>query len=58
MENNYRQMSNIRGTISQNLNASNLALQLSLSNPLKPCVMWRMKMSAMLQLHLSDQQTY
>ena len=58
----YRQVSNIRCTKSQNLNVSRLVVQLSLSNPLKPGVKSRMKMSleqrrqAMLQLHLSDQQ--
>ena len=60
----YRQTSNISCTKSQNLNVSHLVLQLSLANPLKPCVKSRMKMSleqrrqAMLQQHLSDQQFY
>ena len=36
--NNYRQISNISHTKSQNLNVSCLVLQLSLSNPLKPGV--------------------
>ena len=39
----------------QNINESRLALQLPLSNPLKPGVTSKMKM---LQLHLSDQQVY
>ena len=58
----YREVSNIRRTKSQNLNASRLVLKLSLPNPLKPGVKLRMKMwleqrrQAMLQLHLSDQQ--
>ena len=52
------------GTKSPNLNASRLAWQLSLSNPLKPGTKPRIKMwlehhrQAMLQLHLSDQQLY
>ena len=41
---NYRKISNIRRTKSQNLNDSRLVLQLSLSNPLKPGVKSRMKM--------------
>ena len=40
----YHKISNIRCTKSQNWNASRLVLQLSLSNPLKPGVKWRMKM--------------
>ena len=40
----YRQTSNISGTEFQNLNASVLVLQLSLPNPLKPCVKSTMKM--------------
>ena len=40
---NHRQTSNIRRIKSQNLNVSRLVLQLSLSNPLKPCVDSRMK---------------
>ena len=58
----YRKISNIRCTKSQNLN--DLFLPLSLSNPLKSGVKSRMKMlleqrrQAMLQLHLSDQQFY
>ena len=52
----YRQVSNIKHTESQNLNVSRLGLQLSLRNVLKPGVKPRMKMSALLQLHLSDQQ--
>ena len=40
----YRQVSNIRRTKSQNINVSCLVLQLSLPNPLKPCVKLRMKM--------------
>ena len=38
---NYRKVSNIRCTKSQNLNASSLVLQLSLPNPLKPDVKLR-----------------
>ena len=38
------QISNISHTKSQNLNVSHLVLQLSLPNPLKPSVKWRMKM--------------
>ena len=41
---NYRKVSNIRRTKSQNSNASRLILQLSLPNPLKPGVKLRMKM--------------
>ena len=52
----YRKISNIRRTKSQNLIDSHLALHSSLPNPLKPGVESRMKMSALLQLHLSDQQ--
>ena len=40
----YCQISNIRGTKSQTLNAYCIALQLSLSNPLKPGIKSRMKM--------------
>ena len=40
----YRKFSNISRTKSQNLNDSCLVLQLSLTNPLKPGVKWRMKM--------------
>ena len=40
---NYRRISNIRRTKSQNLNTSHLGLQLSLSNILKPGVKSRMK---------------
>ena len=40
----YRKISNIRHTKSQNLNVSRLGLQLSLCNILKPSVKWRMKM--------------
>ena len=42
--NDYRKVSNIRRTKSQNLNASRLILLLSLPNPLKPGVKLRMKM--------------
>ena len=42
--NNYRKVSNIRRTKSQNLNASSLTLLLPLPNPLKPGVKLRMKM--------------
>ena len=41
---NYRKVSNIRGTKSQNSNASRLDLQLPLRNILKPGVKWKMKM--------------
>ena len=41
---NYRNISIIKSTKSQKLNVSRLALQLSLSNPLKPGVELRMKM--------------
>ena len=41
---NYRQISNIRRTKSQNLNVSRLVLQLSLYSRLKPGVRSRMKM--------------
>ena len=57
----YRKLSNIRRTKSQNLNDSRLVLQLPLSNPLEPGVKSRMKMQlgqrrqAILQLLLSDQ---
>ena len=55
----YCQTTNIRRTKSQNLNVSRLVLRFSLPNPaLMPCVQSRMKMSALLQLHLSDQQLY
>ena len=40
----YRKLSNISHTKSQNLNVSCLALQLPLRNILKPGVKWRMKM--------------
>ena len=40
--NNDRQLPNIRGTQSQNINVSRLVLQLSLPNPLKPGVKLRM----------------
>ena len=40
----YRQISNIRRTKSQNLNVSRLVLQLSLRSILKPGVKSRMKM--------------
>ena len=41
---NYRKTSSISRTKSQNLNVSNLVLQLSLLNPLKPGVKSRIKM--------------
>ena len=41
---NYRQISNISRTKSQNLNVSRHVLQLSLRNLLKPGVKSRMKM--------------
>ena len=37
-ERNYRKISNIRRTKSQNLIVSRLVLQLCLPNPTKPCV--------------------
>ena len=40
----YCQISNIRGTKSQNVNVSRRLLQLCLPNPLKPGVQLRMKM--------------
>ena len=40
----YRQFSNIRRTLSQNINVSRLVLQLFLPNPLKPGVKLSMKM--------------
>ena len=40
----YRQISNLRCTKSQNVNISRFALQLSLPNPLKPCVGSKMEM--------------
>ena len=54
----YRQGSNISRTKSHSVNASRLVLQLSLRKIFKPGVKPRMKMhlSALLQLHLSDQQ--
>ena len=62
--NMYHQTPNTRHTKSLNFNVSRLILQLSLPNPLKPGIKYRMKMQleklwqAMLQLHLSDQQFY
>ena len=44
LEEEYRKVSNIRRTKSLNLNASRLILQLSLPNPLKPGVQFRIKM--------------
>ena len=44
LTNDYRKISNIRRTKSQNLNVSQLVLQLSLLNPMKPGVKSRMKM--------------
>ena len=61
---NYRQISYISRTKSQNLNVSRLVLQFSLHNQLKPGVKSRMKMQleqrqqALLQLHMSDKQFY
>ena len=52
---NYRQVSNIRRTKSQQLKDSRTVLGLSLPNPLKPDIKSRTKM---LQLHLSDRQFY
>ena len=59
----YRQVSNIRRTKSQHLKDSRTVLWLSLPNPLKPDVKSRMMLleqcrQAMLQLHLSDRQSY
>ena len=57
----YHQTSYINHTKSQNLNVSNLVLEMTLPNPLKPGVKLRMKTllgqrrQVMLQLHLSDQ---
>ena len=48
--------SSISRTKSQNLNVSFLVWQLSLLNLLKPGVKLRMRLQAMLQLHLSYQQ--
>ena len=45
----YRKISNIRRTESPNLNVSRLVLQLSLPNPMKPCVLsreWRCSWSS------------
>ena len=44
LEIDYRKISNISHTKSQNLNDSRLVFQLSLPNPLKPGVKSRMKM--------------
>ena len=44
LQNNYRQIYNIRRTKSRTLNVSCLVLQLSLPNPLKPGIESRMKM--------------
>ena len=58
----YRKTSSISRTKSQNLNVSNLVVQLALLNQLKPGIKSRMKMQlgqrrqAMLQLHLSCRQ--
>ena len=52
--NNYSQKSYIRRTKPQNLNVSRLVLQKSLPNPLTPENEDRL--SALLQLHMSDQQ--
>ena len=41
---NYRRISNISRTKYQNLNEPRLVFHLSLPNPLKPDVKWRMKM--------------
>ena len=60
----YHQTFSIRPTKSQCLTVSHLVLQLSLPNPLKTGVKWRLKMQlkqrqeAMLQLYRSDQQAY
>ena len=59
-----RKISNLRRTKSPNLNVSRPIVQLSLPNPMKPCVKSRMKMQleqlrqAMLQLILSERQFY
>ena len=58
---NYRQISNISNTNTQNINVSRLVLQLSLPKLLKPGFKSRMKMEleqrrqAILQVRLSDQ---
>ena len=52
----YRKISNICRTKSQALNVYRLGLQLSLRNILKQGVEPRMKMSVLLQLHLSHEQ--
>ena len=54
----YRHTSNTRRTKYQNLQVSRLVWQLSLLKSLKPGVKWRMKMSALLQQHLSDRQIH
>ena len=60
----YRKISDISGTKFSNLNVSRFVLQLSMPNLMMPCVKSRMKMrleqrrQAMLQLHLSDRQSY
>ena len=48
----YNQTSNIRRTISKNLNAFRHVLQVSLPNPLKPGVKSRIKMSLEQRLHI------
>ena len=60
----YRQTSNIRRIKSQNLSVSRFVLRLSLPNPLKPGVKSQIEnetvveATALLQIHLSDQQFY
>ena len=54
----HRQTYIIRSAKSKHFNVSRLVLQLQLTNPLKPGVKSRMKMSALFELHRSDQQFY
>ena len=62
LNDDYREVSNIRRTKSQHLNVYRFVLQMSLRNLLKPGIQPRMKMwleqrrQVMLQLHLSDKQ--
>ena len=54
----YRQTFNMMRTKSPNLNVCHLVLHLSLSNLVRPGIKSRMEMSALLQLHLCNQQFY
>ena len=57
----YHKTANISCTKFQKSNDSHVIMQLSLTNPLKSGVKSRMmeqRLSALLQLHLSDQQVY